>query len=494
MQYKTTCENEGYSNSKKQLTIHSVNNQSESNGFFAKGGKICSIFGWNSLDSVWFGNSSFEEIPDGLVRSKLLSINVSFAGLLRVKPEDFSNGQNLKELDLSHNQLKVLENKLFSNLTGLIKLDASFNQINFIHPEAFKNCCKFLTVLELQHNKIQKIDSEIFKLLQSDLNDGHYRFIYNQYVDISYNEFTELEISKNVEYLNVANNQIKQLSLEAGSLMWSLNLSGNCLENLRENDLFDVESLVELDLCNNYLGPLNISTFSKLTKLEVLNFKGTNISNFQLGTFSHQHSLKNLNISDNFLGQLDLHWFLSLDRLEEFYLSGNKLRKIENLSQIKTIFPDLEKISITNNYFDCSYLVEIDKFMEWSSIEAVHYDAPPVRHETNVKGIRCVGNVPSKSSAENEDKFLAGNDTSINGLKEMLDYRFDRMAKMTEIKENVKAFQYHSVKEESTLNYFLDFLLGAAALMIIISTIVKLMDFFGFKRFFQRTRNFKLRH
>jgi Leucine-rich repeat (LRR) protein len=214
VQYKTTCENEGYSNSKKQLTIHSVNNQSESNGFFAKGGKICSIFGWNSLDSVWFGNSSFEEIPDGLVRSKLLSINVSFAGLLRVKPEDFSNGQNLKELDLSHNQLKVLENKLFSNLTGLIKLDASFNQINFIHPEAFKNCCKFLTVLELQHNKILKIDSGIFKLLQSNFYHTSYeyhRHTYQQKVDVSYNQLTELEIRKNVVNLNAANNKIKRL-------------------------------------------------------------------------------------------------------------------------------------------------------------------------------------------------------------------------------------------------------------------------------------------
>jgi Leucine-rich repeat (LRR) protein len=125
---------------------------------------------------------------------------------------------------------------------------------------------------------------------------------------------------------------------------------------------------LELDLTNNYLGPLNISTFSKLTNLNVLNLKATNISNIQLGTFSHQHSLKILKTSDNFLDQLDLHWFAALDNLREFYVSGNKLRKIENLSQINVIFPDLKKISISNNDFDCSDLVEIVKLMRLSEI------------------------------------------------------------------------------------------------------------------------------
>jgi hypothetical protein len=185
--------------------------------------------------------------------------------------------------------------------------------------------------------------------------------------------------------------------------------------------------------------------------------------------------LKILNISDNFLGQLDLHWFLALDKLEEFYLSGNKLRKIENLSKIKTIFPALEKISISNNDFDCSNLVETVKFMKLSSIEIVRYDTPPIRHEINVKGIRCFGDVPAESSAEKENEFLAGNDSSI----------------MSKIEENNKALQYHATKEESTSNYFLDFLLGAAAFMIIIYTTVKLIDYFKCKRF-QRTRLFKL--
>jgi Leucine-rich repeat (LRR) protein len=376
---------------------------------------------WNSMDRIQFENSSITELPDGVIHPALSSISVSFVGLLRIKPEDFSNGQNLRELDLSHNNLKVLEDKLFSNLTKLIELDLSYNEIIFIHPEAFKNCCKFLTVLELQHNKIM-----------------------------------ELTISENVKFLNVANNKINQ-----------------------DSDLFHMENLVKLDLSNNFLGPLNISTFSKLTKLEVLNLKGTNISDIQFGTFSHQHSLKVLNISDNSLGQLDLHWFLALDKLEEFYFSGNKLRKIENLSQIKTIFSWLHEISISNNDFDCSYLVLIVKVMRLSKIKLVNSEAPIVHHESNVKGIRCIGNVPTEPESPIEDtKVLAGNDTSINDLREMLDYRFGKL-------EN-------SSKIEGTSNYFLEFLVGAAAFMIIIYTTVKLIDYFKFKSFFQRTRLFKL--
>jgi hypothetical protein len=218
---------------------------------------------------------------------------------------------------------------------------------------------------------------------------------------------------------------------------------------------------------------LNISTFSKLTKLEVLNLKGTNISNIQLGTFSHQHSLKVLNISDNSLGQLDLHWFSSLDTLREFYMSGNKLRKIENLLQIDKIFPALDEISISDNDFDCSYLVEIVNLVKLSRIGVVHYDAPPIRYEINVKGIRCVGEIPTEQESPGEEKkVLAGNDNSINGLTEMLDYRFGKL-------------------ENSSNGHFLEFLVGAAAFMIIIYTTIKLIDYLKFKRF-QRTRLFKL--
>jgi hypothetical protein len=201
--------------------------------------------------------------------------------------------------------------------------------------------------------------------------------------------------------------------------------------------------------------------------------------------------LKVLNISDNSLGQLDIHWFLSFEKLEEFYMSGNKLRKIENLSQIKTIFPDLKKISISNNDFDCSYLVEIVKFMKLSEIEIVRFDAPPIHHEINVKGIRCVGDIPTESLVEKENEFLAGNETSIKGLTELLNDRFDRVEKLSKIEENLKALQYHSIKEESPSNNFLEFLFGAAAFIIIIYTIVKLILVFKIKSF-QRTRLFKL--
>ncbi len=184
----------------------------------------------------------------------------------------------------------------------------SFNEIDFIHPEAFKNCCENLRTLKLQNNKI---------------------------IDLKIN-------------LNVKN----------------LDLSNNRLENLQDNDLFHAENLEELDLSNNYLGPLNISLFSKLTNLEVLNLRGTNISNIQFGTFSHQHALRVLIISDNSLGQLDLHWFAALDKLEVFYMSGNRLKKIENLSQIKTIFPDLKKISHEKSFVSVFWIEMIRILME----------------------------------------------------------------------------------------------------------------------------------
>jgi Leucine-rich repeat (LRR) protein len=169
LQYEIECEKNGYSSFKKRLTIQYVNDQSDLSGIFNADGAsaICSRYLWYDLDSVRFENSSFTELPNRLVNPNFLSINVSNVGLLRVKPEDFSNGQYLKVLDLSHNKLKVLEENLFANLTELAKLDLSYNQIELINSEAFKNCCNALTAFKLQHNRIQKIHPEIFKLMKS---------------------------------------------------------------------------------------------------------------------------------------------------------------------------------------------------------------------------------------------------------------------------------------------------------------------------------------
>jgi Leucine-rich repeat (LRR) protein len=295
-------------------------------------------------------------------------------------------------------------------------------------------------------------------------------------INISFNEIRELHISKNVDYLIAANNKIKRLSIETGSAMWSLDLSNNCFENLQDSDLFYAENLENLDLSNNYLGPLNISLFSRLTNLEVLNLRGTNISNIQLGTFSHQHALNVLNISDNSLGQLDFHWFSSIDGLDELFISGNRLKKIENLSEFRTIFPILYKISISNNDFECSYLLEIVKLMKSSRVEIVRYDAPPVRHESNVKGIGCVGDVPT------EDDNKTSTSTGMDELNLRLKFISDLLEKMSKTGDGTSP---------NPSNYFMEFSVGAAAFMIIIYTSIKLIDYFKFKSF-QGTRRFEL--
>jgi Leucine-rich repeat (LRR) protein len=159
----------------------------------------------------------------------------------------------------------------------------------------------------------------------------------------------------------------------------------------RITDLSSISTLSTLqflDVSNNNIGHLNLTTFAELKNLLTLSLGYTNISNLEYGTFSHHPKLTRLDISYNSLGQIDLNMFTSLTSLEKLFLDGNDLTEIA-YDDIKHSLPKLTEISLSDNNWNCSYLTAVMKKLNSVQVE-IKIDATKfVSNTTNQKGIAC---------------------------------------------------------------------------------------------------------
>ena len=112
---------------------------------------------------------------------------------LSIIPSSFCNLQNLKYFDAANNSLESLPNQFF-NLVNLKYLDLSNNELAFL-PNGLKNLGKQLTILKLSHNKLYDV-RELEQL--SALRE----------LDLYSNRLTEIDLPKNEDRLDLAENQL----------------------------------------------------------------------------------------------------------------------------------------------------------------------------------------------------------------------------------------------------------------------------------------------
>lgn len=145
---------------------------------------------------------------------------------------------NLKVLRVFNCKLKKIDETLFENLHWLRKIDLTANEISVIEPGAFRHL-RNLEHLILDNNEIKSLHkSKLFGLhnlkslsIKNNVLDnlsGHlFRHLINlENLDLSHNKLTTLDKNQfnvNLKSLNVANNQIEEISVN----FLVINLKGN---------------------------------------------------------------------------------------------------------------------------------------------------------------------------------------------------------------------------------------------------------------------------
>ncbi|KAJ8922809.1 hypothetical protein NQ315_007844 [Exocentrus adspersus] len=230
-----------------------------------------------------------------------------------------ANPQSLRTLDLSYNNVTLLQEHQFQNYTNLVQLNLSRNLINDLPRDVFNNN-QSIRKLCLAHNSLKAIPFQVFAPM-NELNE----------LDLSYNSLVTFldhffKFNKNIEILLLNNNNITKIT---------------------SNALADLTDLKRLDLSFNSLGILSKGLFDSLVHLQYLNLANNPLTNIASGSFRGLQNMRTLNLSGNRLTQLPFGLLHFSPSLLSFTLDNTQIEKIHN-SELLGI-PNLEVLNIRRN-------------------------------------------------------------------------------------------------------------------------------------------------
>lgn len=239
-------------------------------------------------------------------------------------------------------------NKLFANLSGdEAPVNTAFDDINFY------KCVVDRYNTEEKASKNYKEDSlsnsELSRISNLDCSNQTIKSVKGiekltdlEILDLSYNELTSIDFSKN-EFLKIVtlkNNELTNVVKNTVSLR-KFNVYNNKLNEINVSDNVNLELL---DASSNKLTSIDVSSN---TNLETLNLNSNDISDIDL---SNNVTLKVLDMTSNKISSIDLSKNISLTHIS---LDNNKLTTIdlsnnEKLNNIQLVSNNLSSINIGN--------------------------------------------------------------------------------------------------------------------------------------------------
>jgi len=205
----------------------------------------------------------------------LKHLGISGCNVSSVSVQTFANVSALEWLDLSYNNLRILDINILKVLPELSELNMKSNDINEIIPGTFERISR-LEHLQLDYNKIEHLGSDLF-----------YGLLNLKYID----------------------------------------LVGNKLQFLDPDTFVGLPNLQELYLSNN--ADLQIPTdrhFINSHSLKVLGISGCNINSVSVETFANVSALGVLDLEYNYLSRVDINILKVLPELSAMYLNFNPLQ------------------------------------------------------------------------------------------------------------------------------------------------------------------------
>ncbi|XP_058835549.1 oligodendrocyte-myelin glycoprotein-like [Topomyia yanbarensis] len=174
--------------------------------------------------------------------------------------------------------------------------------------------------------------------------------------------------------LDVSYNYLPELIVNPDSTyhLKSLNLSHNRLQSI--NFLKGLYKLRDLDLSNNYLEKVDLSSFDVAKDLVTLKLSHNRIRTITTFTdLLHLPRLTTLMLNNNQLSILDAsQWQFNV--LQEMFLSNNRLSYI-SMCEIQNSFPRLQSLYLDGNNWECSNLNNTISQLHQYDVKLINYSA-----------------------------------------------------------------------------------------------------------------------
>lgn len=267
---------------------------------------ILFIFLWGSI----FAENDIQTLIDsGNIKNCFLdggTLQLAGKGLQNLNGmENIPNPELIKIIDLSHNQIKSLNGSLFKYFTNLAELILNHNLIEqFASFDGLNN----LRELHLTHNKLKVFDLEqlsklsMLYVLNLGFNEISAIKTGDNLISKNFNS-TNLDSknldSKNLEMLFLNNNKIKELTANAFSAypnLQALYLQNNMIDNLDSKSFSGLSNIRLLYLYDNFITKLPSNVFVDLKQLHLLYLRNNSIQILEKDWDAGLKSLKILDI------------------------------------------------------------------------------------------------------------------------------------------------------------------------------------------------------
>ncbi|XP_028981782.1 chaoptin-like [Diachasma alloeum] len=295
-----------------------------------------------NLERLNLSHNELSEIPQRVFQNltSLVVLKLDNNKLLDIP--DLCNLKKLREVNLSGNAFYDINQQTFCNLTNLKYIDLSHNEIADIRHGVFDTLAP-LTTLDLSWNKIKKLRRNWFNPGSDQVPVEHPMNL--EYLDLSNNNMRKIprwafQNVTSLVILKLNNNVLKDIpNLCSLKKMEEFNFSHNDLQNISQNTFCDLLNLRHIDLAHNQINKItpevvdiqrvsrsDQTPFANLTNLEYLDISNNNLSRIPRQAFENLTSLLILKLGNNELKNIPR--LCHLRKLEKLNLSGNALHDI----------------------------------------------------------------------------------------------------------------------------------------------------------------------
>ncbi|KAJ8934744.1 hypothetical protein NQ318_004972 [Aromia moschata] len=256
-----------------------------------------------------------------------------------------ANPQGLKTLDLSFNNVTVLQDRQLENYTNLINLNLSHNAINDLPRNVFRTNNN-IEQLCLSHNHLKAIPFQVFAPMEHlhELDLSHNFLV--AFLDhfFKFNKYIEVLLLNNNNITKITSNALADLTE-----LKRLDLSYNSIQYVSKGLFDSLAHLRYLNLANNPLVEnMPSGTFRGLSNLRVLNLSGNRLTQLSFGLLHFSPLLVSLTLDNTLIEKIHNTELLGVPDLQILHIRKNeRLREIETFVFADT--PTLKELDISGN-------------------------------------------------------------------------------------------------------------------------------------------------
>ncbi|XP_026737397.1 toll-like receptor 13 [Trichoplusia ni] len=294
-----------------------------------------------NLREIDLSSNNLQYVTKGVFNNflNLRKLILSKNKIVNIFEESFNGLSKLETLDLSENNLTILAN-VFTPLKNLQHLNLSRNNLEFIHENYFNNW--LLQHLDVSHNNLRKLAPGALQLLP---NLARLLLTDNPHLGITQLD-TQLLVGtgRRLQQIDASRTGLHQVPEAFTHSVRFLSLVGNRISAVRCGDFDSYPLLQSLDFSDNKVASVEDDS---LGRLEMLLFLNINKNFLTAVPKSLPDELKYLSINNNLIKNLSMTDFKNLPNLRILLLQNNNIEYIQN-----HVFDDLlslEMLDLSNN-------------------------------------------------------------------------------------------------------------------------------------------------